>query len=122
MDAYKKYLVKNQLDKLMLIKKELYAVRCILTLKVLENGVLPSSLNIDELVNQCDIDNELKIAILSLKKSYSNLDIEGTDEKYNLIYSFIEKSLENFEKTKIDNPNRNIEDYNKRFHQIIGIR
>lgn len=121
-NSYKKYLVKNQLDKLKLIKKELYVVRCILTLKILENGFLPSSLNIDELVNQCDIDNGLKIAILSLKKSYSNLDIGGTDEKYNLIYSWIEESLENFEKTKIDNPKINIEDYNKRFHQIIGIR
>jgi hypothetical protein len=119
-NSYKSFLVKNQLDKLKLVKKELYAVRCILAYNVLENGILPS-MNIVELLGQCEIDDKIKESILTLREAYSNLAIEEIDEEYELVYSWIEESLENFEKTKVGGPKRNIEEYNKRFHQILGV-
>lgn len=120
--SYKKYVEGNPLNEVKTVKKELYVIRCILAWKTLDKGILPS-MNVLELLEQCELDNELREAILKLRSSYSNLAIDEVgDETFELIYSWIQESFDEFEKGKVDGPRRYIEDYNERFHEILGIK
>ncbi len=118
----KKYILGKPQRDVKTVKKTLYVVRCILAWKLLDQRIFPP-MNFDELVNQSDVDSEVKYSIVNLKEAYSTLTIEEVDaEVFEVIASWIEESFETFEKGKFKAPKRDINDYNKRFQEIIGLR
>ena len=66
---------------------------------------------------------ELKEAILTLRNAYSTLTVEDVDDEvFLMIHEWIGESFGQFEKKPFKAPKRNIEDYNRRFFEIIGLR
>lgn len=117
----KKYIVGNDVRELKIVKKTLYVIRCTLAWQVLDKGILPA-MNLEELMNQSEIDDDLKEAILTLRDAYADLNIdEVDDEVFDRVFEWILGSFSEFEKKPFKAPKRNIEDYNKRFQEIIGL-
>lgn len=117
----KKYIMGNDFRDVKIVKKTLYVIRCILAWKILEGEVFPP-MNFDELIGQSEIDENLKQSIFHLKQCYSKLAIdEVSDEEFSSIHDWIKVSLKTFEKKSFTTPKRNIEDYNTRFQEIIGL-
>lgn len=118
----KKYIVGNPQNDVKIVKKTLYVIRCILAWQLLDKRIFPP-MNFDELVNQSDVDSELKDAIITLKLAYSTLTVEEVDaEVFEVIASWIEESFKTFQKAKFKAPKRDINEYNRRFQEIIGLR
>lgn len=102
------------------VKKMLYVIRCNLAWKLLDEGILPP-MGFIEIVDLSGVDGELKKAFLALSENYSNLTLEKvSDGQLNMIHDWIVKSLGEFSKNKVEGPKRNIDDYNRRFQEIIG--
>ena len=115
----KKYLRDNDLKDVKTVKKMLYVIRCTLAWQLLDKGILPP-MNFTEIVGLSGIDGELGKAILTLRQNYSNLTTENlSDEQLTMIRDWIEKSLNEFSKSKVEGQKRNIDDYNKRFQEMI---
>ena len=65
----------------------------------------------------------MKGAIFALKDAYSALAIDEVgDEVFEMIHAWIEESFGEFTNKPFKAPKRNIEDYNERFFEIIGLR
>lgn len=106
----KKYIVGSDLRDKKIVKKTLYVIRCNLTWMGLSE-------------NMPHVSDEVSKAISNLRNAYVNLTLdEITDEDLELVHAWIGDSLNSFEKTKFKAPKRNIEDYNVRFQEIIGLR
>lgn len=72
--------------------------------------------------NPPQVSDEVSEAISNLKENYMNLTPdEITDEDLDLVHSWIDDSLNSFERSGFKSPKRNIEDYNVRFREIIGL-
>lgn len=120
--TYKKYIEGNDPRDVKIVKKTLYVIRCTLAWQLLDNGILPP-MNFIELINLSEIDGEVKEAVLNLRDAYSNLAVEEvSDGELALIHDWIGQSFEKFTKGKFKAPKRNIEDYNIRFREIIGLK
>lgn len=116
----KKFVEGNDLRDVVTVKKMLYIIRCSLAWQLLEEGTLPP-MNFIEIIEMSGIDMELKEAILTLRQNYSNLSLEKvTDKQLNIIHDWIVKSLGEFSKNKVEGSKRSIDDYNRRFQEIIG--
>ncbi|WP_298502432.1 DNA polymerase beta superfamily protein [uncultured Methanobrevibacter sp.] len=119
--TYKKYIRSKDVRDLKVVKKTLYVTRCVLSWQLLDRGIFPPA-NFSELIEKSEISEELKEAILTLRKSYSTLDFENVgDEVFCEIHNWIGKSQKSFKKKSFKNPKRNIDDYNLRFQEIIGV-
>ena len=118
----KKYVKGNDFRDVKTVKKMLYVIRCTLAWKLLDNGVYPP-MNFGEMIGLSEIEAELKEAILSLMQNYSSLSIENvSDDQLVLIQEWIEKSLNEFSKSKVEGSKRSIDDYNTRFQEIIRMK
>ena len=72
--------------------------------------------------NPPQVSDEVSEAISKLRKNYMNLTLdEIADEDLDLVHTWIEDVLNGFEKSKFKAPKRDIEDYNVRFQEIIGL-
>ncbi len=117
----KKYIEGSDLSDVKIIKKTLYVIRCTLAWQLIDRGMIPS-VDFDELVELSELDSELKEAILNFKASYSHLAFDHiSKDDLNLIHKWIVGSLDKFSIDKIKSSKRNIDDYNRRFQQIIGL-
>lgn len=108
----KKYILGSDLREKKIVKKTLYVIRCNLTW--MELGQNPPQVS-DEVCN----------AISNLRDAYSNLTLdEISEEDLEVVHAWINDSLDNyeFEKPVSKAPKRDIEDYNIRFQEIIGLR
>ncbi len=106
----KKYIVGSDLRDKKIVKKTLYVIRC--NLNWMELGE-----------NAPEVSDEVRKAISNLTESYKNLAFdEIADEDLELVHSWINDSLDNFERSKFKAPKRDIEDYNERFQEIIGLK
>lgn len=117
---YKKYLKTKTIHDFKYLKKMLYAVRCILTWKLLDENILPP-MNLDKLLTQNSINPEFKNIILKLKQAYCELNMDKiSDDDINLLYNWIEDSLKDMENdnNKVKEK-RDISVYNKRFQKIV---
>lgn len=120
--TYKKYVRGNDFRDVKIIKKTLYVIRCTLAWKLLDNGIMPH-MDFNELIEKCEISDGMKDAILALKTAYSTLTIdELSDDVLEMIHARIEESFGEFTNKSFKSPKRNIEDYNERFFEIIGLR
>lgn len=118
----KKYIVGKPKNDVKIVKKTLYVIRCILAWKLLDMRIFPP-MNFDELIDQSEIDGEAENAIITLKQAYSTSTIDEVDgDVFDVVSSWIDDSFDQFEKNKFKAPKRNIDDYNKRFQEIIGLR
>ena len=117
----KKYIEGSDLRDVKIVKKTLYVIRCTLAWQLIDRGMLPP-VDFDELIKLNELESELKEAILNLKESYSHLTIDNVSkEDLNLIHLWINDSLDKFSIDKIEYSKRSIDDYNRRFQQIIGL-
>jgi hypothetical protein len=108
----KKYIVGSDLRDKKIVKKTLYVVRCNLTWMEMSQ-------------NPPQVPEEVNDAVLNLKNAYRNLTLdEITDGDLELVHNWIKDSLDNFsfEKPKSKASKRNIEEYNERFQEIIGLK
>jgi hypothetical protein len=118
----KKYIAGNDVRDVKIVKKTLYVIRCSLSWQILDKGIMPAT-DFAELIELSDVDGEVKDAILKLRDAYSTLTIdEVTDSEMEMIHTWIAESFDRFEKKPFKAPKRNIEDYNRRFQEIIGLR
>lgn len=116
----KKFVEGKDLRDVKTVKKMLYVIRCNLAWQLLEEGTFPP-ITFSRIVEMSAICGELKEAILALRKNYSNLSLEKvSDEQLNIIHEWIVKSLGEFSKYKVEGSKRSIDDYNRRFQEIIG--
>ncbi|MDO5825276.1 MAG: nucleotidyltransferase domain-containing protein [Methanosphaera sp.] len=118
---YRKYIKEKDDVTLKFYKKLLYTVRCILAWMLLDEGILPP-MNLDELIQENNLDDSIRIKIIKLKDAYCNCNIgQITDNEVYFIIEWIvfwlEYMSENLEKPK---NRKDIDVYNKRFQQIIG--
>lgn len=119
--TYKKYIKGSSPKDLKVVKKTLYVIRCTLAWKLLEKGMLPG-MDFNALIEESDISDDLKKSIMTLRQAYSQLAVDKvSDGDVEMIHTWIVESLKGFEKKSFDNPKRNIEDYNERFFEIIGL-
>ena len=117
----KKYIEGSDWGDVKIVKKTLYVIRCTLAWQLLDRQILPP-MNFAELIEMNDLDEDLERAILALRDAYSNLTIEEIPEEgLAMIHEWIGESFEKFTKGKFKAPKRNIEDYNRRFQEIIGL-
>ena len=80
-------------------------------------------MDFNELTEKSGISDDVKNAIMSLKTAYSTLTIgEVGDEVLEMIHSWIEESFGEFANKPFKASKRNIDDYNERFFEIIGLR
>lgn len=122
MKTYKKYIEGNDFRDLKVVKKTLYVIRCILAWKLLDNEVLPP-MGFDELIEKSEISDDLKESMLTLKQAYSTLTINDVgDEVFDMVHTWIAESLCEFTKKSFNAPKRDINDYNVRFQEIIGLK
>ena len=120
--TYKKYVRGNDLRDVKIVKKTLYVIRCTLAWKLLDNGIMPQ-MDFNDLIEKCEISDELKCAIFALKDAYSALTIDEVgDDVFEMIHAWIEESFGEFTNRPFKAPKRNIDDYNERFFEIIGLR
>lgn len=106
----KKYIIGSDLRDKKIVKKTLYVIRCNLTWMELSE-------------NKPQVSEDVLKAISNLRESYKNLTLdEISDEDLELVHSWIEESLNSFENSKFKSQKRNIEEYNVRFQEIIGLR
>ena len=118
----KKYIQASNLRDLKIVKKTLYVIRCTLAWMALNERIMPQ-MDMLQLIDDCGIEGDLKEAILNLRTSYSNLEIENvSDEQLELIHTWIGESFDKFEKKPFKAAKRNIDDYNERFQEIIGLK
>lgn len=118
----KKYIEGNDFRDLKIVKKTLYVIRCTLAWQLLDNGVMPQ-MDFMELIEKSEISAELKEAILTLRTAYSTLTVEDVDDEvFLMIHAWIGESFDQFEKRPFKASKRNIDDYNERFLEIIGLR
>lgn len=116
----KKFVEGKDLRDMKTVKKMLYVIRCNLAWQLLDEGTLPP-MDFIGIVEMSAIGGELKEAILALRENYSDMTLEKvSDEQLHMIQDWIEKSLDEFSKNKVEGPKRNIDDYNRRFQEIIG--
>ena len=105
----RKYIVGSNLRDRKIVKKTLYVIRCNMAW-------------IDLSENPPQVPDEVSEAISNLRKNYMNLTLdEIADEDLDLVHTWIEDVLNGFEKSKFKAPKRDIEDYNVRFQEIIGL-
>lgn len=120
--TYRKYIAGSDVRDLKIVKKTLYVIRCTLAWKLLDNGIMPR-MDFCELIEKSDVSDELKDAIMTLRNAYSTLTVdEVSDETFEMIHVWIGQSFDDFSKKPFRAPKRNIEDYNRRFLEIIGLR
>ncbi len=118
----KKYIEGKDLRDKKIVKKTLYVIRCNLAWQVLDKGVLPQ-MDIFQLMEESGMSDDLKSAVLKLRQAYSNLKIENvSDEELEMIHTWIVESFESFERKPFKAPKRDIEQYNERFQEILGLR
>lgn len=105
----KKYIKGSDLRERKTVKKTLSLIRSNMTWMELSE-------------NPLQVSDEVSEAISNLKENYMNLTPdEITDEDLDLVHSWIDDSLKSFERSGFKSPKRNIEDYNVRFREIIGL-
>jgi len=117
---YKKY-IKNKEDyDFKFLKKLLYTIRCTLAWKILDEEKMPP-MNLNDIINESNIDNQLKNKIKTIKDSYTSLDItEIKDDDINYIIKWIIKSLNYMQNDKSKKYiKRDINVYNEKFWNII---
>lgn len=120
--TYKKYIKGNDFRQLKIVKKTLYVIRCTLAWKLLEMQIMPQ-MDFNELIEKSGISDELKNAILELRSAYSTLTLDDVDDEvFMMIHDWIVQSFGEFTKKPFKVPKRNIDDYNERFFEIIGLR
>ena len=120
--TYRKYIRGNDVRDLKIVKKTLYVIRCTLAWKLLDEGVMPE-MDFCDLIEKSDVSDDIKEAILALRTAYSALTVdEVSDETFEMIHAWIGKSFDEFEKKPFKAPKRSIDDYNRRFLEIIGLR
>lgn len=120
--TYKKYIRGNDFRDVKIVKKTLYVIRCTLAWKLLDKGIMPQ-MDFNEILEKSEVSDELKNAIMSLRTAYSTLTIgEVDDDEFEMIHSWIEESFGEFTNKPFKASKRNIEDYNERFFEIIGLR
>ncbi len=120
--TYKKYIRGNDFRQLKIVKKTIYVIRCTLSWKLLEKGIMPQ-MDFNDLLEKNEISFELKQAILILRQAYSTLTIEDVgDGEFEMVHSWIQESFNEFTKKPFKAPKRDINDYNERFFEIIGLR
>lgn len=108
--TYRKYIQGNDLRDKKIVKKTLHVIRC--------NMVWMELSEMDYIIS-----DDVNDAIQKLRDAYSNLTIDDvSDDELELVHSWIGESLGMFEKSKFKAPKKDIEDYNKRFQEIIGLR
>lgn len=118
----KKYIEGNDLNDVKIVKKTLYVIRCTLAWKLLDKRILPP-MNFAELIRLNGLEDDLESAILTLRGAYSNLTIEDVEyEDLTMIHDWIGESIDGFTKNKFKAPKRDIEKYNERFREIIGLK
>lgn len=107
----KKYILGNDLRDKKIVKKTLYVIRCNLAWMELTGEDAPQ------------MPKEVCDAVSRLRLAYNDLTFEQiSDEDLELVHNWIGESLDGFSKTKFKAPKRNIEDYNNRFQEIIGLK
>ena len=120
--TYKKYVKGNDFKELKIVKKTLYVIRCILAWKLLDEGMMPQ-MDFNELIEKSGISDDVKNTIRSLKTAYFSLKVgEVDDEVFEMVHSWIEESFGEFTNKPFKASKRNIDDYNERFFEIIGLR
>lgn len=108
----RKYILKSDLRDKKIVKKTLYVIRCNRTWMELSE-------------NPPQVSDEVNQAISNITQAYKNLALdEITDNDLDLVHTWINESLDNysFEKPKSKSAKRDIEEYNVRFQEIIGVR
>lgn len=106
----KKYIIGSDLRDKKIVKKTLYVIRCNLSWMELSE-------------DKPHVSDDVLKAISNLREAYKNLTLyEISDWDLELVHSWIEESLNSFENSKFKSQKRNIEVYNVRFQEIIGLR
>ena len=108
----KKYIAGSNLRDKKIIKKTLYVIRCNFSWMELSQ-------------NPPQVSDDVKEAISNMTEAYKNLAFDDiTDEDLQLIHTWINDSLDNFsfEKPKSKAQKKDVEEYNVRFQEILGLR